>query len=152
MPSLSNITRTSAVQWLTTRELPLLMSKLHGILQGPFNISNQKSFQNTHLGSIRNLWPKIVPNHPSGVYSKLPRKTPSEALRSHSFTFPRNIPSKYPRHSNFRKPYQRNPLPQTQSTTHTLHQPSLLPLAPPLLHLTHGIYQTKLVATPVTLY
>ena len=34
MPGLSDVTRTSAVRWLTTRELPLVISRLHGILLG----------------------------------------------------------------------------------------------------------------------
>ena len=57
---------------------------------------------------------------------------------------PSKIPSCAPSHTPISKSLPSHPLPHTHLTTHLNHPPSLLPLAPPLLHLTHGLYQATL--------
>ena len=125
--------------------------KLHKIARAPHHYSFK---------------PKILPNHPDGVYSKnstknssklpsrgpsefsdqtsskspnqgplkISQETPSESPSQHPFTHPRKIPSKYPSNTHFTKTYPHNPLPHTQTTSHSLPSPTILPLTPPLLH------------------
>ena len=91
-------------------------------------ISNQTPYHIAHLRSISNIFqltsmarPEHIPSyHPSKFPSCAPSQTPSS----------NSIPS--------------SPLPHTHPTTHFKHPPSLLPLAPPQLHLTHGLYQAAL--------
>ena len=101
---------------------------------------------------IRIFWPTPLPDHQAGVNSTFPRKSPYDALISHPYTHPNRIPSEKPKKIQFKKPYPLKPLPNNRPTTHQVHLPSLLALAPPLLHLTHGIYQATLMPTRVTLY
>ena len=95
---------------------------------------------------------KTLSESPSRGPFKTSQQNISDFPSPHPFTCPRNFPSKYPSNVSFRKPYSHNPLPHTQPTTHPLHPLAILPLAQPLLNLTHGIYQATLVATRVTLY
>ena len=60
--------------------------------------------------------------------------------------------SSYPSANPFQNSIPMNPLPHTQPTTYSNLLPSFLPLAPPLLHITNGLYQATSVATRVTLY
>ena len=65
---------------------------------------------------------------------------------------PSKNPSSYPSAKLFQNSTPTNPLPHTQPTIHSNLPPLLLPLTPPLLHITHGLYQATSVATRVTLY
>ena len=75
-----------------------------------------KTSQETSMARLKHI--------PSYRSSKFPPCAPSQTPVSHS------IPSR--------------PLLHTHPTTHINHPPSLLPLSPPLLHFTHGIYQAAL--------
>ena len=66
--------------------------------------------------------------------------------------YPSKIPSSYPSAKPFQNSITTTPLRHTQPTTHRNLSPSLLPIAPPLLHITNGPYQATSVATRVTLY
>ena len=88
-------------------------------------ISNQTTY---HIAQLRYISkfsqltsmarPEHIPSyHPSKFSSRAPSQTP----------FSNSIPS--------------IPLPHTHPTNHFKHPPSLLPLAPPQLHLTHGLSQ-----------
>ena len=91
-------------------------------------ISNQTPYHIAQLRSISNISPitsMARPAHiPSYHLSKFPSCAPSQTPISKSF------PS--------------IPLPHTHPSTHLSYPPSLLPLAPPQLHLTHGLYQAAL--------
>ena len=65
---------------------------------------------------------------------------------------PNKNSSSYPSAKPFQNSISANPLAHTQSTTNSNLPPSVLPLAPHLLHITHGLYQATSVATQVTLY
>ena len=52
----------------------------------------------------------------------------------------------------FTESHPENPLLHTQPTTYHILLPSLLALAPSLIHLTYGVYQVALAATQVTMY
>ena len=54
------------------------------------------------------------------------------------------LPSCSPSHTPFSKSIPTHRLLHTHLTTHINLPPSLLPLSPPLLHITHGLYQTTL--------
>ena len=76
----------------------------------------------------------------------------SEISHETSMARPEHIPSYHqsklplclPSHTPFSNYIPTHPLPHTHPTTHINLPPSLLPLAPPLLHLTHGLYQAAL--------
>ena len=80
----------------------------------------KKSFPTTHPSTLPS-GPKHIPSYPP---SKFPPCAPSHTPISNSI--------------------QSHPLPHTHPTTHINYPPSLLPLAPPLLHHTHGIYHAAL--------
>ena len=88
--------------------------------QTPYHIAQLRSIsKNSQLTSMP--CPEHIPSyHPSKFPSWAPSQTP----------FSNSIPP--------------IPLPHTHPTTHFKHPPSLLPLAPPQLHLTHGLYQAAL--------
>ena len=88
--------------------------------QTPYHIAQLRSISKiSQLTSIAR--PEHIPSyHPSKFPSCAPSQTP----------FSKSIPS--------------IPLPHTHPTTHLKHPLSLLPLAPPQLHLTHGLYQAAL--------
>ena len=86
------------------------------------------------------------------VYSKFPKENQSEDTYSHPLTCPRKIPSKNPSNTSFTKINPYNPFPHNQPTPNIYPLQTILPLISPLIHLIHGIYQAKLVATQVTLY
>ena len=88
--------------------------------QTPYHIDQLRSIsKNSQLTSMAR--PEHIPSyHPSKFPSCAPSQTP----------FSNSIPS--------------ISLPHTHPTTHFKHPPSLLPLAPPQLHITHGLYQAAL--------
>ena len=88
-------------------------------------ISNQKPHYIAQLGSISKISQETCMSRPE----RIPSYRPSI------------IPSCSPSHTPFQKPIPTHPLPHTQLTTRINLPPSLLPLAPSLLHLTHGLYQ-----------
>ena len=64
----------------------------------------------------------------------------------------RKIPLQYPSYTPFTKKHTDKPLPYTQPITRPFIPSTLLPLAPHLLHITHGLYQYTVASTRVTLY
>ena len=91
-------------------------------------ISNQTPYHIAQLRSISKISQITSMARPEHIPSYHPRKFPSCA----------------PSHTSFSNSLPSIHLPRTHPTTHLNHPPSLLPLAPPQLHLTHGIYQATL--------
>ena len=91
-------------------------------------ISNQTPYHIAHLRSTSKI-----------------SQLPSMARPEHT---PSYHPSKFPSCAPGQNPFSNSipsiPLPHTHPTTHFKHPPSLLPLAPPQIHLTHGLYQAAL--------
>ena len=114
--------------------------------------SNQPTFQISHPGYIYNFQPNALPRQPARVHSKSPQETYIHRPDLTPISCPRKIPSKYPSYAHFTKSHLANHLPHSQPNTHTIFLPTLLPLPPSLIHLTHGLYQAALAATQVTLY
>ena len=90
--------------------------------------SDQEPHHIDQLGSTSNIFQETSMSCPYHIPSYRPSKFPSFA------------PSQTPVSNSI----QSHPLPHTHPTTHINHPPSLLPLSPSLLHITHGIYQTAL--------
>ena len=86
------------------------------------------------------------PNHIAklGSNSKISQKT----SMAHPEHIPRYRSSKFlscaPSHTPVSNSTPSHPLPHNHPTTHINHPPSILPLAPALLHITHGLYQAAL--------
>ena len=91
-------------------------------------ISNQKPYHIVQLGSNSGISQGTSMARSEHIPSYRPIKFLSCALRHTPVS--NSIPSHH--------------LPHTHPITHTNHPPSLLPLAPPLLHITHGMYQAAL--------
>ena len=91
-------------------------------------ISNQKPYHILQIGSSSEISQETSMARSEHIPSYRPSKFPSCAL-SHT-PVSNSIPS--------------HPLPHTHPITPINHPPSLLPLAPPLLHLIHGLYQAAL--------
>ena len=91
-------------------------------------ISNQTPYYITQLRSISKISQITSMARPEHIHSYHPNKFPSCAPSQTPFS--NSLPS--------------IPLPHTHPTTHLNHPPSLLPLAPPQLHLTHGLNQAAL--------
>ena len=98
-------------------------------------LSNQNSFNVTKLRSIQ----KFPSNHPSVAPILDPFTTQSQFHHT-------------PHAQCFAFSHQENIHPHTQPTTHLTFPPKLLPLTPPRLRLTHGLYQAVFAASWVTLY
>ena len=88
-------------------------------------LPNQKPHYIARLGSISEFPQETFMARPEHIPSYRPRKLPSCLLI----------------HTHFSNYIPTHPLPHTHPTTHLNLPPSLFPLAPPLLHLTHGLYQ-----------
>ena len=117
-------------------------------------MSSQNALQITHPGSIWNLQPIILPNHPAWVHPNFPTQNPSKSsiqspfkiYHGKSILSPNFIPihlpkqnsTKYPRSTAWTKTHPHNPLPNNQHMTNPLPSPTLLTLSPPLINLTHG--------------
>ena len=75
-------------------------------------------------------------------------KTSQLTSMAHPEHIPIYHPSKFPSCAPSQTPFSTSipsiPLPHTHTTTNFKHPPSLLPLAPPQLRLTHGLYQATL--------
>ena len=97
----------------------------------------------------------------AGVHLEISNQTPyhtaqlrpiSKISQLMSMTCPEHIPSyhpsKFPSCAPSQTPFSNSipsiPLPHTHPSTHFKHPLSLLPLAPPQLHLTHGLNQAAL--------
>ena len=97
----------------------------------------------------------------AGVRLEIPNQTPYHIAQLRSISkisqiismarpehIPSYHPSKFPSWAPSQTPFSNSippiPLPHTHSPTHFKHPPSLFPLAPPQLHLTHGLYQAAL--------
>ena len=91
-------------------------------------IYNQQSHYISHLGSISE----------SSQETSMAR---SEHIPSYC---PRKFPLCSPSHTPFSNSIPTHPLPHTHPTSHINIPPSLLPVAQPLLHITHGLYQASL--------
>ena len=91
-------------------------------------ISNQKPHDITQLGSISKISQETSISRPEHIPSYRPSK----------------LPSCSPSHTPFQNSISTHPFPYNQPTTHINLPSSLLPIAPPLLHLTHGLYQAAL--------
>ena len=116
-------------------DTPPLMPQVpfHSIFQPPscldrqvrvrLEISNQKPNYIAHPGSSSEISQETSMAH-------------SEHIPSYHTS---KIPSFSPSHTPFSNCIPSHPLPHTHPTTHINHPLSLLPLAPPLLHLTHGL-------------
>ena len=91
-------------------------------------ISNQKTYHIAKLGSNSEI-------------SQETSMTRSEQICSYR---PRKLPSCAPSHTPVSKSIPSQPLPHIHPNTPMNHPQSLLPLAPNLLHLTHGQYQAAL--------
>ena len=91
-------------------------------------ISNQTPY---HIAQLRSI----------SKNSQLTSMTCSEHMPSYH---PSNFPSCAPSQTPFSNSIPSSHLPHTHPTAHFKHPPSLLPLAPPQLHLTNGLYQAAL--------
>ena len=110
----------------------------HSIFQPParldcqvgvrLKISNQEPNHIAQLGSNSKHSQETSMARPEHIHSYCSSKFPSCA----------------PSHTPVSNSIPSHPLPHTHPTTHINHPPSLLPFAPPLLHLTHGLYQADL--------
>ena len=108
---------------------------LHSIFRPPvcldcraevrLEISNPKPRYIAQLGSISKKSQEKSMSRPEHILSYLPSK----------------IPSCSPSHTPFEYSIPTHPLLHTNPPPHINLPPSLLPLVPPLLHLTRGIYQ-----------
>ena len=91
-------------------------------------ISNQKP---NHIAQLRSI----------STISKITSMARPEHI---PINHPRKFPSCAPSHIPFSNSLPAHPLPHTHPSTNINHPPSFLQLAPPLLHLTHGLYQAAL--------
>ena len=91
-------------------------------------ISNQATYHIAQLRSISKIFQLTSMARPKHIPTYYPTKFPSCA------------PSQTP----FSNSMLSIPLPHTHPPTHFKPPPSLLPLAPPQLQLTHGLYQAAL--------
>ena len=88
-------------------------------------ISNQIALHITYLRSISEFSQEISMYCPKHTSSYRPSKNPTS----------------YPSARPFQNLIPTNPFPHTQPTTYSNLPPSLLPLVPLLLQITHGLYQ-----------
>ena len=91
-------------------------------------ISNQTPYHITQLRSISNI----------SQLTSMAR--PEQRPTCHPSKFPSFAPSQTP----FSNSLSSILLPHTHPSYHFNHPPPLLPIAPPQLHITHGIYQAAL--------
>ena len=99
----------------------------------------------------RRVWVRQeISNHEShhiarlGSNSKISQET-SMACPEHITSYcPSKFPLCAPSHTPVSNSIPSHPLPHAHPITRINHPPSLLPLAPPLLHITHGLYQAAL--------
>ena len=115
-------------------------------------ISDQTSVDISHLGSNWNFPTKTTSASPSsGPLQNFPEITHGLS-RAHTHIQPELNSITCPQLHTFTISQQDNILPLTQPSTHLTFPPRLLVLAPPRIHLTHGLYQAAIAAPRVTLY
>ena len=117
-------------------------------------ISDQTSVQISHLESIWNFPTKTTSTPPIWCqFQHFPAIAyGSPQAHTHTHSMPKQKSIIRPQLHVFTISHQENILSHTQPTTNFSFPPILLALSPPILHLTHGLYQAAFAAPQVTLH